>query len=131
MALLTSPFPIDDADAYRHLNPHVIASQPDSFGNKNLVIPDRAQSMLTGTGLVVLIIRSLGLVMGAATIAMIHKIGAYIAPHRPIVALAAAAVTAFNPMFYLRHRLRQQRLPRHASERRPGPAHAADAPRPL
>ena len=99
MALLTSPFPIDDADAYRRLNPHVIASQPDSFGNKNLVIPDRAQSMLTGTGLVVLIIRSLGLVMGAAAIAMIHKIAAYIAPHRPIVALVAAAVTAFNPMF--------------------------------
>ena len=55
--------------------------------------------MLTGTGLVVLIIRSLGLVMGAATIAVIHKIGAYIAPHRPIVALVAAAITAFNPMF--------------------------------
>ena len=99
MALLTSPLPIDDADAYRQLNPYVIASQPDSFGNKNLTLRDDSRSMLTGTGLVVMVIRSLGLAMGAGTIAIIHKISAYIAPQRPIVALVAAAITAFNPMF--------------------------------
>ncbi len=99
MALLTSPFHIDDAAVYRRLNPHVRANQPDSFGNKNLTVHDESRSMLTGTGLVVLMIRGFGLVLGAGTIVMIHKISRYIAPQRPTVAFAAAAITAFNPMF--------------------------------
>lgn len=99
MALLTSPFHIDDADVYRRLNPHVRANQPDSFGNKNLTVHDESRSILTGTGLTVLMIRGFGLVLGAGTIVMIHKISGYIAPQRPTVAFAAAAITAFNPMF--------------------------------
>ena len=99
MALLTSPFPIDDADAYRRLNPHAAVNQPDSFGNKNLVIHDESRSMLAGTGLVILMIRGFGLALGAGTIVMVHKISEYIAPQRPTVAVVAAAITAFNPMF--------------------------------
>lgn len=99
MALLTSPFPIDDADVHLRLNPHVTANQPAAFGNKNLALPDDSRSPLAGAGLAVMLIRGLGLALGAGTIVMVYKISAYIAPQRPTVAFAAAALTALNPMF--------------------------------
>jgi len=99
MALLIAPFDIDDGDSYRRLNRHADTNQHDSFGNKNLVMHDEPRSMLTGTGLAVLIVRALGLVLGAGTIVLVYKISAYIAPQRPAVALVAAAVTGLNPMF--------------------------------
>lgn len=99
MALVTSPVDIDDADQYRLLNPHVNKLQPESFGNKNLIVHDKTLSMIRGAGLAVLIIRTLGLVMGAATIALVFKVGELIAPQRPTVAFVAAALTGMNPMF--------------------------------
>lgn len=99
MALVTSPVDIDDADQYRLLNPHVNKLQPESFGNKNLIVHDKTLSMFRGAGLAVLIIRALGLVMGAATIALVFKVGELIAPQRPTVAFVAAALTGMNPMF--------------------------------
>lgn len=99
MALVTAPVAIDDADQYRLLNPHVNALQPDSFGNKNLIVHDETLSMFRGTGLAVLIIRALGLAMGAATIWFVFKVGELIAPQRPTVAFVAAALTGLNPMF--------------------------------
>ncbi len=99
MALLTSPIEIDDSDQYRLLNPHVNALQPESFGNKNLIIHDATLSILRGTGLAVLVIRALGLALGAATIVLVFKVGELIAPQRPTVAFVAAALTGLNPMF--------------------------------
>ena len=99
MALVTSPFSIEDAESYRQLNPHVNAHQPDSFGNKNLIIHDESLSMLRGTGLVVLIVRVIGLAMGAGTIILVYKVGELVAPQRPTVAFVAAAITGMNPMF--------------------------------
>ena len=99
MALLTSPIDIDDAVQYRLLNPYVNKHQPDSFGNKNLVVHDASLSRLRGAGLAVLSIRALGLAMGAATIALVFKVGGLIAPQRPTVAFVAAALTGLNPMF--------------------------------
>ena len=99
MALLTSPFSIDDADVHRRLNPYVTANQPEAFGNKNLALPDDSRSPLAGAGLAVTLMRGLGLALGAGTIVMVYKISAYIAPQRPTVAFAAAALTALNPMF--------------------------------
>jgi len=99
MALVTSPVDIDDADQYRLLNPHVNKLQPESFGNKNLVFHDGTLSMWRGAGLAVLIIRALGLAMGAATIVLVFKVGELIAPQRPTVAFVAAALTGLNPMF--------------------------------
>ena len=99
MALVTSPVDIDDAEQYRLLNPHVNALQPESYGNKNLTIHDQTLSVFRGTGLAVLIIRALGLVMGAATIFFTFKVGELIAPQRPTVAFVAAALAGMNPMF--------------------------------
>ena len=99
MALVTSPIEINDADQYRLLNPHVNALQPESFGNKNLVIHDETLSIFRGAGLAVLVIRALGLAMGAATVLLVFKVGELIAPQRPTVAFVAAALTGLNPMY--------------------------------
>ncbi len=99
MALITSPFSIDDVDNYRILNPHVTSQRPTAFGNKNLVLHDDAQSMVEGTGLTIQVIRIVGLALGAVTISAVYEIGKFIAPHRPTVAFVAAALTGFNPMF--------------------------------
>ena len=98
-AVLTAPFSIDDADSYRLLNPHVTANQPDAYGNKNLTIRDASQSIIRGTGLVVVILRLAGLALGALTIVFVYKIGELVAPQRPTVAFVAAAITGLNPMF--------------------------------
>ncbi len=98
-ALLTSPLSIEDADSYRLLNPHVRSSQPESYGNKNLIIGDAGHSPLRGTGLVVLALRLAGLALGAVTIALVYKIGELAAPQRPTVAFVAGALTGLNPMF--------------------------------
>lgn len=98
-ALLTSPLSIDDADSYRLLNPHVQSSQPEAFGNKNLILGDAGHSLLRGTGLVVLTLRLAGLALGAAAIALVYKIGQLVAPQRPTAAFAAGALTGLNPMF--------------------------------
>ncbi len=99
MALLSSPFTIDDVDEYRRLNPHVALHQPASFGNKNLIIHDESHSLWRGTGLAVLIVRAAGLAMGAGVIALVYRISTYVAPQRPTVAFVAAALTGLNPMF--------------------------------
>lgn len=98
-ALLTAPFDIDDVDEYRRLNPHVRASLPDAYGNKNLIFHDGSLSLLRGAGFVVLLLRLMGLALGAGTIALVFKISEFIAPQRPTVAFVAAALTGLNPMF--------------------------------
>ena len=98
-ASLTSPISLDDAESYRQLNPHARLNQPEAFGNKNLVMRAEGQSLLRGTGLAVLLLRGLGLGLGAATVALIYKIGELVAPQRTTVAFVAAAITALNPMF--------------------------------
>ena len=92
-------FSIDDSDSFRRLNPYVSARQPDSFGNKNLIVRDDTLSLLAGTGLAVLFIRALGLVLGAGTIIFVYRIGELVAPQRLTVAFVAAAITGLNPMF--------------------------------
>ncbi len=99
MALLTSPFEIDDIDEYRRLNPHVRTGQPNAFGNKNLIVHEDSLSFFQGTGLVVLLVRLFGLALGAGTVVLVYKISEFIAPQRPTVAFVAAALTGLNPMF--------------------------------
>ncbi|MGB7340347.1 MAG: DUF2142 domain-containing protein [Phototrophicaceae bacterium] len=99
MALLTSSIDISDAEAYRIPNPHVRAGQPDSFGNKNLVLHAVDGVPLQGTPLAIYMVRVLGIAMGVVTIWAVWQSGELIAPHRPVVGLLAGVITAFNPMF--------------------------------
>ncbi|MDE2858963.1 MAG: DUF2142 domain-containing protein, partial [Chloroflexota bacterium] len=98
-ALLTAPLDIDDIDEYRRLNPHVRASLPNAYGNKNLIIHDASLSLLRGAGFAVLLLRLFGLALGAGTIVLVYKISEFVAPQRPTVAFVAAALTGLNPMF--------------------------------
>lgn len=99
VALITTPISLDDAAPYRQLNPHVLADQPGAFGNKNRVTHAEGWRATQGTGLAVLVARAFGLLLGAGTIAFVHRIGQLISPQRPTVALVAAALTGLNPMF--------------------------------
>ncbi|MXX51195.1 MAG: glycosyltransferase family 39 protein [Chloroflexi bacterium] len=99
IAAVTAPIRLDDADAYRQLNPHVLDNQPAAFGNKNRVAHDESLPAGQGTGLAVLVARIVGLLLGAGTIYFVYHIGQIIAPQRPTVAFVAAALTALNPMF--------------------------------
>ena len=99
MAIVTAPINIDDSEEYRRLNPHVNIYQPSSFGNKNLIVHDDSLSLFRGAGLAVLIMRALGIALGAGTIVFIYKIGELIAPQRQTVAFVAGAITGLNPMF--------------------------------
>ena len=99
MAIVTAPINIDDSEEYRRLNPHVNMYQPGAFGNKNLIVHDNSLSLVHGAGLAVLIMRALGIALGAGTIIFIYKIGELIAPQRQTVAFVAGAITGLNPMF--------------------------------
>jgi len=99
MAIVTAPINIDDSEDYRRLNPHVNIYQPRSFGNKNLIVHDESLSLVHGAGLAVLVMRALGIALGAGTIVFVYKIGELVAPQRQTVAFVAGAITGLNPMF--------------------------------
>ena len=99
MSILTLPFDLEDAPDTGRLNPHVKAGEPNAFGNKNLIIPANAAAPVSKAGLAVVVLRLVGLALGAGTIVFVFKIGQLIAPQRPTVAFVAAAITGLNPMF--------------------------------
>jgi len=89
-----------DMEAARHLNPHVDSgATPD--GNVNLVVHDPALERFPwrGTVLAVHIIRFLSVLMGAAAVTLTYLITREVLPDRPALALGAAAIHAFTPMF--------------------------------
>lgn len=93
---------IDTSDFSERLvpNPHAKIGLPQAQDNKNLVVhtPDEGFPY-RGTALAVHLIRFLSTLMGAGTVALTFLIVREIAPEREHLALLAAAVTAFNPMF--------------------------------
>ena len=99
MALITAPIDISDAAQYLQENPHVRAGEPDSWGNKNLVLHSVTPVPMSGTPLAVYVMRFLGLLMGGVTVYAVYSSGKLLSPHRPVTGLLAAVITAFNPMF--------------------------------
>jgi 4-amino-4-deoxy-L-arabinose transferase-like glycosyltransferase len=79
-------------------NPHAMVGVPLTPGNKNLAI-HQPNDRWTGAGLAVTIIRFLSLLMGAASVWLVHRLALLSAPRAPAVALGAAALTAFTPEF--------------------------------
>ncbi len=96
-ALITLPIDLDDSDQYRIVNPHAQTGNPLSWGNKNMFMHEGVE--LSGTPLAVYVLRILGLAMGAVTVWAVYNTAKIAAPHRPPVAIVAAVLTAFNPMF--------------------------------
>jgi hypothetical protein len=93
---------IDTRDLPERLvyNPHAQIGLPLSPDNKNMVIHTPAEGFpFKGTVLAVHLIRFLSTLMGAGTVLLTYLIVREVFPGAEVPALAAAAVTAFNPMF--------------------------------
>jgi 4-amino-4-deoxy-L-arabinose transferase-like glycosyltransferase len=96
-------FWIDTTDMaqVRYQNPHVQPGVMTSDGNRNLVIHNLQTESFPwqGTVLAVHLARLLSVLMGAATVWLTYRIALELFPGRPWLALGAAAVNAFTPMF--------------------------------
>ncbi len=102
--LLASPVArvIDTRDAADRMypNPHAAPGDPSLDANRNLIIHSTAEDFpWHNTTLAVHLIRFASIVMGAATVAIGYALARRIFPEGPSIAIGAAMLTAFNPMF--------------------------------
>ncbi len=99
-ALATAWIRTDDLPEVRWLNPMANTGRPLAAGNKNLVIHTQREAFpWHGTALAVHLIRLLSVLLGASAVYLTYLLALEIAPRRSDLALAAAALVAFNPMF--------------------------------
>lgn len=98
-AALTFWIDQSDMDAVRWLNPHVDNGVLTPDGNNNLVIHDPAADPWSGALLAVRVVRLASVLLSAVTVYLTWHIAAETAPDRPEIALGAAAINAFLPMF--------------------------------
>jgi 4-amino-4-deoxy-L-arabinose transferase-like glycosyltransferase len=100
-ALSTFWIDTSDIDVVRHLNPHADNGVATPDGNTNLIThhPHAESFPWKGTTLAVHLVRFLSILMGAATVYLTYRLSLELMPHRPNVALVAAAINAFTPMF--------------------------------
>jgi len=97
-ALVTFWVDTSDMDSVRWINPHANMGIPTADRNVNMVIHPDGQP-LRGTVLAVHLVRWMSVLMGAVTVIMGYLLARQLLPQDPVVATAAAALTAFNPMF--------------------------------
>ncbi len=101
MAAATSWIDTSDLHEVRWMNGHAFIGDPSQVCNKNLIVhlPEREALPWRGTVLAVHLIRFLTLGLGAGTVWLTYVLARDLFPDRPGLALGAAALTAFNPMF--------------------------------
>ena len=100
MALATAWIDTSDMDQVRWVNPHADNGLITLDGNNNIIIhTERERWPWTGTVLAVRLIRLLSVLLGAATVYFTYRLALEVAPGRVGLALAAAGLTAFTPMF--------------------------------
>jgi 4-amino-4-deoxy-L-arabinose transferase-like glycosyltransferase len=98
-AALVAPIDRSDFDATRQPNPHAIAGIPGAVGNKNLVLHDTPHSPLAGTALAVYVARLFSIALSVVTVYAVYRSACIVGDGDRIIALLAAGLTAFNPMF--------------------------------
>jgi 4-amino-4-deoxy-L-arabinose transferase-like glycosyltransferase len=99
-AALTASVDTDDFEDVLTPNPHAVVGEPLIVGNKNMMVhTDREKWPWQGTTLAVHLIRLLSVAMGGVTVWLTWHIAGHLWPRGSHVALLAAALTAFNPMF--------------------------------
>lgn len=98
-AALTWWIDTSDVETARWLNPHVDNGVITPDGNTNLAIHDPAASPWQGTLLAVRIVRLFSVLLGTVTVYLTYRLGREVEPERPEIALGAAALNAFLPMF--------------------------------
>ncbi len=89
-----------DIDEVRHLNPHVNEG-PMPDGNVNLIVHQDDLELFPwgGTVLAVHIIRLLSVLMGVGAVYLTYAIAREVVPDEPLLAVGAAAIHAFTPMY--------------------------------
>ncbi len=100
-AALTRWIDTSDIDLVRRVNPHADLGVIVPDGNVNMVVhnPAREDFPWSGTVLAMHLVRFLSILMGMGTVWLTYCLGRELFPDIPAIALAAAAFTAFNPMF--------------------------------
>ena len=100
MALATRWIDTSDMEVVRWINPHADNGVITADGNNNIVIHTYRETWpWRGTVLAVRLIRLLSVLLGAATVYFTYRLAREVLPDQPGLALAAAAFTAFTPMF--------------------------------
>jgi len=99
MALVALPFDRSDHAEQVWPNPHAKLGRADATNNWNQLIhaPEAEAFPWRGTVLVVMLMRLIGIALGAATVAGCYALGQMLGG--PAVGALAAALVAFNPMF--------------------------------
>jgi 4-amino-4-deoxy-L-arabinose transferase-like glycosyltransferase len=100
-ALLTFWIDTSDMPAVRRENPHVDNGIITADGNINLVVHNAQAEAFPwrGAALAVHIVRLLSVVMGVGTVYCTYALARELFPDRAEIALGAAALVAFTPMF--------------------------------
>ncbi len=99
-ALASRWAPSEDLAGLLKGNEHAELGVARPGGSPNILIhTDRERMPYGGAVLAVHLARGLSVLLGAATVLFVYGIGLEMLPKRPGLALAAAAVTAFTPMF--------------------------------
>jgi hypothetical protein len=98
-AALTFWIDTSDMERVRWLNPHVDNGVITSDGNTNLAIHPDQFDPNQGTLLAVRIVRLFSVLLGAWTVYLTYLLAREVVPARQELALGAAAINAFTPMF--------------------------------
>jgi hypothetical protein len=99
-AVLTSWIDTSDLEAVRWINPHADNGIIRPDGNGNLLIHSSAERFpWRGTALAIHLLRFVSVWMGAGTVYLTYRLALELWPERTGLVLAAASLTAFNPMF--------------------------------
>jgi len=90
-----------DMDQVRRRNPHADIGVIVPDGNVNMVAhnADKEAFPWGGTALAMHLVRLLSVAMGAGTVYLTYRLARELIPDVPVVAVGAAALTAFTPMF--------------------------------
>jgi len=100
MAAATYWIDTSDINTVRWINPHADNGVITPDGNNNIIVHTYREAWpWSGTVLAVRLIRFLSVLMGAGTVYFTYRLALELAPGRDGLALAAAAFTAFTPMF--------------------------------
>jgi len=99
-ALVTRWVPSADLARILVRNPHADIGVPRPDGNANMVVHTPREAWpYRGATLAVHLARAFSVLLGALTVLFTYGIGLEVLPRRPELALGAAAVVAFTPMF--------------------------------
>ncbi len=90
-----------DMEVVRHVNLHADNGVATADGNINLIVhhPAREDFPWRGTVLAIHVIRFLSVLMGTAAVYLTYLIAREVLPDQPGLALGAAAIHAFTPMY--------------------------------